>query len=111
LVSPHSHLAPGADNPPGTNLVLCAEEALSIAEDLEHKRPKKRKAEKTRNRESRLVTAMNDSSIEVDETEEQNLLICDIADQLLEAAATTKTETRGNITWYYCPTGLTICRL
>jgi len=54
---------------------------------------------------------MNDSSVEMDESEEQNLLICDIADQLLEAAATTKLETRGNITWYYCPTGLTICRL
>ena len=54
---------------------------------------------------------MNDSSVEVDESEEQNFGVCDIADQMLEAAATTKPETRGNITRYYCPTGLTICRL
>ena len=54
---------------------------------------------------------MNDSSVKLDVSEEQNLLIRDIEDQMLEAAATTETETIGNITWYYCPTGLTICRL
>jgi sulfite reductase beta subunit-like hemoprotein len=50
------------------------------------------------------------TSIELDYTEEQNLLICDIVDQTLEAAATTEKETLSNITWCYCPTGLTICR-
>ena len=58
----------------------------------------------------RRCLAMDDRTVELDDSEEQNLLICDIADQMLEAAATTKTETRGNITWYHCPTGLTICR-
>ena len=53
---------------------------------------------------------MTNSSVEVDDSEEPNLLICDIADRALEAAATTDAETVGNITWYYCPTGLTICR-
>jgi hypothetical protein len=54
---------------------------------------------------------MNDSIVKLDDSEERNLLIYDIEDQMLEAAATTETETIGNITWYYCPTGLTICRL
>ena len=54
---------------------------------------------------------MNDSIVKLDDSEEQNLLIHDIEDQMLEAAATSETETIGNITWYYCPTGLTICRL
>lgn len=54
---------------------------------------------------------MNDSSVKLDDSEEQNFLIRDIEDQMLEAAATSETETIGNITWYYCPTGLTICRL
>jgi hypothetical protein len=53
---------------------------------------------------------MNDSSVELDYSEEPNVLICDIADQTLEAAASTQRETMGKITWYYCPTGLTICR-
>jgi hypothetical protein len=53
---------------------------------------------------------MNDNSVDLDDSEERNLLVCDIADQILEAAATTETESIGNITWYYCPTGLTICR-
>jgi len=55
---------------------------------------------------------MNDSSPELDDSDEkQDLLVCDIEDQMLEAAATRGNETVGNITWYYCPTGLTICRL
>ena len=54
---------------------------------------------------------MNDSSVKLDDSEEQNFLIRDIEDQMLEAAATSETETIANITWYYCPTGLTICRL
>jgi hypothetical protein len=53
---------------------------------------------------------MNDSIVKLDDSEEQNLLIHGIEDQMLEAAAATET-TIGNITWYYCPTGLTICRL
>ena len=53
---------------------------------------------------------MNDSNVEVDDSEEPNLLICDIADLTLEAAAGTQREIVGKITWYYCPTGLTICR-
>ncbi len=54
---------------------------------------------------------MTDNSVELHNNKEQNLLICDIADQALEAAAGTQRETVGKITWYYCPTGLTICRL
>lgn len=53
---------------------------------------------------------MKDTSVERDQTEEEDLLICDIADQTLEAAAATERDIVDNITWYYCPTGLTICR-
>ena len=52
---------------------------------------------------------MKYTSVARDQTEE-DLLICDIADQTLETAAATERDIVGNITWYYCPTGLTICR-
>jgi hypothetical protein len=50
---------------------------------------------------------MNDANME--QQEEQNLLVCDISDEEMEASAN---PGRGgeNITWYHCPTGLTICR-
>ena len=54
--------------------------------------------------------SMKDNSVEMDDIEGPNLLVCDIADQTLEAAASTQKETVCKITWYYCPTGLTICR-
>ena len=54
---------------------------------------------------------MNYTNIKLDQTEEKNLLICDVSDEALEQAADTQKENTGNITWYYCPTGLTICRL
>ena len=53
---------------------------------------------------------MNDNS-DSDDSQEQNSLLCEIADETLEFAATTEKETIRNITWYYCPTGLTICRV
>lgn len=52
---------------------------------------------------------MNNSSIEYDRSEEE-LLVCDLSDEVLETAADTERENPGNITWYYCPSGLTICR-
>ncbi|HEX3341308.1 MAG TPA: hypothetical protein VHT68_19270 [Pseudolabrys sp.] len=45
-----------------------------------------------------------------DQTEEKNILMCDISDEALETATDAKREIAGKITWYYCPTGLTICR-
>ena len=54
---------------------------------------------------------MNYTDIKREETEERDLLICEVSDEAMEKAADTQNETAGNITWYYCPTGLTICRL
>jgi hypothetical protein len=45
-----------------------------------------------------------------EQTEEENMLIGDVSDDALETAADTARENAGNITWYYCPSGLTICR-
>jgi len=53
---------------------------------------------------------MNCINMKPDPTEEKNLLICDVSDEALEKAADIQKENGGNITWYYCPTGLTICR-
>ena len=53
---------------------------------------------------------MNYSKTKRDQTEEENMLICDVSDEVLETAADTARENAGNITWYYCPSGLTICR-
>ena len=53
---------------------------------------------------------MNYTDIKPDQTEEKNILVCDISDEALETAADTARENAGKITWYYCPTGLTICR-
>lgn len=53
---------------------------------------------------------MNYSSIENDQTEVENLLACDVTDEELETAGAIERESGANITWYYCPTGLTICR-
>jgi hypothetical protein len=53
---------------------------------------------------------MNCINIKPDRTEEKDLLICDVSDEALEKAADTQNEKAVNITWYYCPTGLTICR-
>jgi hypothetical protein len=50
------------------------------------------------------------SSIESDQTEVENLLACDITDEELEKAAAIARGSAANITWYYCPTGLTLCR-
>jgi hypothetical protein len=55
--------------------------------------------------------AMNYDNIEQAQTEEENLLICNIADEALEKAGDTRREIAGNITWLYCPSGLTICRV
>ena len=52
---------------------------------------------------------MHNANIESEQKE--NLLICDIADEVLETAAEAEREIGGNITWYYCPTELTICRV
>jgi|KBSMisStandDraft_5_1062788.scaffolds.fasta_scaffold3299083_1 hypothetical protein len=54
---------------------------------------------------------MNYTDIKPDQTEEENILMCTISDEALETAADTEGETAGKITWYYCPTGLTICRV
>jgi hypothetical protein len=54
---------------------------------------------------------MNYTDINPDQTKQKNILVCDISDEALETAADTARENAGKITWYYCPTGLTICRL
>jgi len=54
---------------------------------------------------------MNYDTMERKQAEEENLLVCDVADEALESAANTGIETGGNITWLYCPTGLTICKV
>ena len=51
------------------------------------------------------------ANVESEQDREENLLICEIADEVLEKAADAEREIAGNITWYYCPTGLTICRV
>jgi hypothetical protein len=56
-------------------------------------------------------TAMNYTAIKPDQTEEENILMCDISDEALETTSNTERENAGKITWYYCPTGLTICRV
>jgi hypothetical protein len=53
---------------------------------------------------------MNDTNIQRDQSEEESMLTCDISDEALEKAAGTVRDNGGNITWYYCPTGLTYCR-
>jgi hypothetical protein len=53
---------------------------------------------------------MNYTDIKPNQTEEENILICDVSDEALETAADTERENAGKITWYYCPTGLIICR-
>jgi hypothetical protein len=53
---------------------------------------------------------MNYTDIKPDQTEEKNILMCDISAEALETATDTERENAGKITWYYCPTGLTICR-
>ncbi len=56
------------------------------------------------------MNAMNYTNIKQDQAEEENMLICDVSDEALETAADIEKENAGNITWYYCPTGLTVCR-
>ena len=53
---------------------------------------------------------MNYANIKRDQTEEEYMLICDVSDEALETAADIEKENAENVTWYYCPTGLTICR-
>ncbi len=50
------------------------------------------------------------TNAEREQNKEENMLICAVSDEALEAAADTARENAGNITWYYCPSGLTICR-
>jgi hypothetical protein len=54
---------------------------------------------------------MNYPHISPYQTELENILICDVSDEALEKAADAERATAGKITWYYCPTGLTICRV
>jgi hypothetical protein len=53
---------------------------------------------------------MNYDNMMRNQAEEENLFICDIADEALETAADTRRETGANLTWLHCPTGLSICR-
>jgi len=46
-----------------------------------------------------------------DQTEEENMLMCNISDEALETTADSERENMGKITWHYCPTGLIICRV
>jgi hypothetical protein len=48
---------------------------------------------------------------ELNQTEEENLLPQNITDEALETIGHTRKEVTGNITWAYCPSGLTICRV
>jgi hypothetical protein len=52
---------------------------------------------------------MNDVNIDREQQEEQNLFVCEIPDEEMEASANSG-RVGENITWYHCPTGLTICR-
>ena len=45
-----------------------------------------------------------------DRTDDEDIFICEISDEALEKAADTEGDNAAKITWYYCPTGLTICR-
>lgn len=53
---------------------------------------------------------MNYHEIESDQTEVENLFAWEVSDETLETAAGIEREIAANVTWYYCPTGLTICR-
>jgi hypothetical protein len=53
---------------------------------------------------------MNYTDTKPDQTEDENILTCNISDEALETAADTDGESAVKIMWYYCPTGLTICR-
>ena len=53
---------------------------------------------------------MNDTNIEWDQTQEECMLAVDIDDEALENAAVSAIDGGDNITWYYCPTGLSYCR-
>jgi len=53
--------------------------------------------------------AMNSDKVELNQTEEENLLFEDIADEALEIGHT-RSGIPVNITWAFCPSGLTICR-
>ena len=55
---------------------------------------------------------MNSDNVELNQTEEAkaNLLFSDIADEALEVGHTRR-EITENITWAFCPSGLTICRI
>jgi len=54
--------------------------------------------------------AMNSDNVELNQTEEANLLFSDIADEALEVGHTRR-EIPENIAWAFCPSGLTICRI
>jgi hypothetical protein len=54
---------------------------------------------------------MNYTDIKPDQTEEENILMCDISDEALETAADTERENAGKITWYYCPSLKALIRL
>jgi hypothetical protein len=43
------------------------------------------------------------------ERDEDSLFVCDISDEALETAGSERGGAE-NITWYHCPTGLTLCR-
>ncbi len=53
---------------------------------------------------------MNYTDYTKGQTDEEYILVCDVSDDALEAAADNERQTGQNITWLYCPTGLTICR-
>jgi hypothetical protein len=53
---------------------------------------------------------MNHSNVNKRYQSEEDLFMCDISDEALEAAGNVEKAGAENITWYHCPTGLTLCR-
>jgi len=54
---------------------------------------------------------MNCSNTNKRDQSEEDLFTCDISDEALETAGNVERKGAENITWYHCPTGLTLCRL
>jgi len=54
---------------------------------------------------------MNNRNVERSQTEEEKLFFDAIADEAIERAGNTQREIAENITWAFCPSGLTICRV
>jgi hypothetical protein len=46
-----------------------------------------------------------------DQTDDEDIFTHDVSDEALANAGDDERDNAVKITWYYCPTGLTICRV